>query len=269
MHIHLNMLLRPVLIKLPFDDASFHIYFKNSEDKLDFTTIRFLHASEDAVIRPTNKLSAKVSYYNGPDSNSWYEAVPIYEQLIYENIYDGIDVKFYGNNEGKIEFDFILAPWADPDQIRIESSDNNVARITEKGNILLTEEMILEAPYVYQQLEEERTEIPGFLSYRSSWNILYYPRGFMIIVQILIIDPVLSYATYFGGPAASENVADITIDDEGHVYMTGTSDFSNQFYIVKFLPGQQNFELLLWLWQWYRGYPGPAYYIGSRSKYTC
>ena len=42
-----------------------------------------------------------------------------YAKVKYEGVYPGIDLVYYGNQEGRLEYDFIVAPGADPDQIAV------------------------------------------------------------------------------------------------------------------------------------------------------
>ncbi|MEO2137196.1 MAG: hypothetical protein ABGY28_07035, partial [bacterium] len=63
-------------------------------------------------------LPGKVNYFVGNQAN-WKKGLRLYGQLRYEGIYPGIDLVFYGNR-GHLEYDFVVAPGADPDLVSIE-----------------------------------------------------------------------------------------------------------------------------------------------------
>ena len=57
------------------------------------------------------------NYFLGRDPNQWRTHVPSYSVLHYSDLYDGIDLVYYGSG-ARLEYDFIVHPGADPSQNR-------------------------------------------------------------------------------------------------------------------------------------------------------
>ena len=65
-----------------------------------------------------DELPHKSNFFYGKDSNKWFTNVPKYQSILYENIYDNIDLKYYFNEDG-LKYDFIVRPDGDPNDIVI------------------------------------------------------------------------------------------------------------------------------------------------------
>ena len=64
------------------------------------------------------ELPVKTNYFIGNDPKKWRTNVPTYAKVKYGNVYPGIDLVYYGN-WGQLEYDFVVAPGADPGVIRL------------------------------------------------------------------------------------------------------------------------------------------------------
>ena len=69
----------------------------------------FVGAKQNADIVGGNRLPYKTNYFFNNDPQKWYTDVPNYEFITYRNVYDGIDLKFYGRDR-LMEYDFIGKP---------------------------------------------------------------------------------------------------------------------------------------------------------------
>ena len=69
-------------------------------------------------IAGTKLLPGKVNYFIGNDPQKWHTDIPSYEAVRYQGIYPGVDLLFYGR-EQRLEYDFIVAPGADPKAIAL------------------------------------------------------------------------------------------------------------------------------------------------------
>jgi len=67
--------------------------------------------------------------------------VPQFGRVEYESVYRGVDLVYYGN-QGQLEYDFRVAPGADPDQIAL-SFQGASARILEgdSGDLVLNDRL--------------------------------------------------------------------------------------------------------------------------------
>src|SRR5882762_8906488 len=79
--------------------------------------MKLLGASRDAEVKGLERLPGKSNYFIGNDPRKWRPGVAEYCRVRYSEIYPGVDLVYYGNQR-ELEYDFILAPGADPQQIR-------------------------------------------------------------------------------------------------------------------------------------------------------
>jgi len=47
--------------------------------------------------------------------------VPTFAKVNYQNVYPGVDLVYYGSQGGQLEYDFVLAPGADPRSYPVQS----------------------------------------------------------------------------------------------------------------------------------------------------
>ncbi len=181
----------------------------------------------DANSKPTtvgiDKLETKVHYFCGNNPANWRKNIPTFSRVRYENIYSGIDLIYYMTSR-KLEYDFILAPNANPSSIAFRFAGYQRIELDVKGNLILHTadgKMYLHKPACYQETSNGRKYVEGRYVFKSNGNIGFvlgeYDRS-----KALIIDPVLTYCTYFGGTGTDAS-ADITTDDEGNIYVTGST----------------------------------------------
>jgi len=75
------------------------------------------NASRPRSITGAQRLPGISNYFIGNDPKKWRTDVPHYAGVKYEGVYPGIDLVWYGNQR-LLEYDFVLRPGADPQQIR-------------------------------------------------------------------------------------------------------------------------------------------------------
>jgi len=87
-----------------------------------FTTdiVRMQLAGASIPSEPTglDQLPGTSNYILGSDSSKWHTAIPTYGKVRYGGVYPGVDLVYYGNHQ-QLEYDFVVAPWADPGPIRL------------------------------------------------------------------------------------------------------------------------------------------------------
>jgi len=81
--------------------------------------MKLVRANQQATISGLNELPGKSNYFIGNDPEKWRTDIPNYAQVKYANIYPGVDLVYYGN-EGRLEYDFVVQPGADPRQIVLD-----------------------------------------------------------------------------------------------------------------------------------------------------
>ena len=183
--------------------------------------MRFEGANPAPRISATNQLVKSTNYFIGNDPKKWHTNVPSYARVQYADIYPGIDLAFYGNQR-QLEYDFIVAPGADPKAIRLSLRGARKLRINMQGDVVLSVadgELKLQRPVVYQMLKGERHEIAGRYvvtkGHQLTFSVPTYDRS-----EPLVLDPVLNYATYLGG-SASDAGQGIAVDSQGDAFVVG------------------------------------------------
>ncbi len=184
-------------------------------------SMRLVGASPNLETIGVDKLPGRSNYLIGRDHSKWRTNVPRYAKVRYEEIYSGIDLVFYGQQR-QLEYDFIIAPGADPKAIALRFEGATQLGIDDNGELVLHTpdgELRLRRPLLYQAIDGVRHEVQGkYVLDEHRWlgfEVANYDTG-----RPLIIDPVLSYATYLGG-SDHEWGYDIAVDDSGNAYVTG------------------------------------------------
>ncbi|HEX9392065.1 MAG TPA: SBBP repeat-containing protein [Usitatibacteraceae bacterium] len=167
------------------------------------------------------ELPGKVNYFIGKDPSHWQIKVPTYAKVRYLGVYPGIDL-IYRGNQRQLEYDFVLAPGADPKRIALVFQGARRLEIDEQGALVLHVpggEVRLQRPVIYQLADGKRQEIAGDYKLKGANQF-----GFQVAAydhsRPLVIDPVLSYSTYLGG-SSSDYGAGIAVDASGSAYVTG------------------------------------------------
>lgn len=218
---------------------------------IDSVAMKFVGAQPAPSVEGVDELRGKVNYFVGDDPKLWRTNVPTYGRVRYKDVYPGVDVVFYGN-EGKLEYDFAVAPGASTSAIKFQFDGTKEPKIDSKGDLLLrlgASEARLQKPVVYQEWEERQAEgrvakiretVEG--RYQVAANVVSFELGKYDRRKPLVIDPVLLYATYLGGNG-NDYGEGIAVDGSGNAYVTGyTYGVPNP--TTGFLPYVDTFPLL-------------------------
>lgn len=185
---------------------------------------RLVGAHPPRQVEGLRQLPGKSNYILGNDPSKWLSNIPNYAGVRYRETYPGIDLVYYGS-QGKLEYDFVVAPGANPNVIALAFDGARDISIDENGELVLeTEvgEIRQHKPVIYQQVNGVRKEVPGRYAI-SSGHEIHFEIGSYDANKQLVIDPVLSYAAYLGGGSGGFSVA---VDSAGSAYVTGGGDSS-------------------------------------------
>ncbi len=195
--------------------------------------MQFAGANPSARIAGTQSLPGHSNYFIGNDSSRWLHNVSHFSRVRYSSLYSGIDLDFYGR-EGRLEYDFEVAPGADPRQIELQFQGVDPLQVATNGDLVLTaagRELRFQAPHIYQKSGNREEEVAGGFIVtadgRAAFQIGDYDRS-----RTLVIDPVIAFSTYLGGTgdescsaitgaAFVPHCPAITVDSTARVYVAG------------------------------------------------
>jgi hypothetical protein len=185
------------------------------------------------------QLPGTVNYFIGSDPAKWRTSVPTYAKVRYAGIYPGIDLVYYGNQQ-QLEFDFVVAPNADPRAIRLRFSGPNHLHVATNGDLILSTAngtLTVRKPATYQAVDGRRVPRSGEFALLAKSTVGFRVRGYDR-VKPLVIDPVLVYSTFLGG-SGDPNAAligggpnAIAVDVAGNAYVAGQT-FSSDFPVTQ------------------------------------
>lgn len=192
-------------------------------------TIRMELAGTDGVLRPAGEeeLPGKANYFIGNDPGKWRTNVPTYAKVRYAGVYPGVDLVYYGN-QGRLEYDFIVAPGTDARKIGLKFRGAEKLNLDEQGNLLLGtdgEDVRLEKPVVYQVVDGARRAVEGGYTLIAGTTVRF-EVGEYDHSKPLVIDPVLAYSTYLGG-SGYDSGNGIAVDSAGNAYVLGSTGSAN------------------------------------------
>jgi hypothetical protein len=165
---------------------------------------------------------AKVNDLEGADPAGWKRDLPVFEEVLYRQMWPGIDVK-YGISQGALKTELRLDPGSDTRRARWRVAGADSVRI-EQGALVarLGGQTIREAaPQVFEEdrVTGVRRQIAGAFRILPGHTV-----GITVAAHDrrnrVIFDPVIGYSTYLGGSGESEATA-IAIDSAGNSVIAG------------------------------------------------
>lgn len=177
----------------------------------------------DIVPRGVDPLPGEYSYFLGDGPVDGISGVPAYSRVVYERLYDGIDLVYMMTDRG-LKYEFIVAPGADPGAISILVDGHEALSVRDGALVIGTAVAdILDTGLDVFYEDGARERLP------ARFDVLGPDRyGFTVNDRDpgrpLVIDPLV-FSTYLGTPGWETGGA-ITVDDEGYIYVTGASEDS-------------------------------------------
>ena len=176
--------------------------------------------------------SGRVNYFIGNDPSKWHSGVPLFGQVSYRNIYPGIDLAFHGNGK-HLEFDYLLRPGSNANAIGFSFQGADRISTNASGDLVLTTAagpIEMHRPAAYQEKDGVRQNVN--VRFLVSSNEVKFALGAYDRSRELVIDPTVTYSTYFGGDFADYGSA-IAVDGSGDAFVAGATDSDT-------IPGDSN-----------------------------
>jgi hypothetical protein len=200
----------------------------SARDLVTVLRMRLLDAKSGVLGEGVEELPGKTNYFVGSDPSKWQSDVPNYARVLYRSIYPGVDLEYYGN-QSQLEYDFVIAPGANPRIIKLSFEGTRKIAIDAQGKLVLHTaggKIRQSKPLVYQMLNGVKQEVDGHYVIKGDREVGFAVGSYDESAP-LVIDPVISYSSYIGG--GNNDIAhDIAVDSAGNAYLTGET-FSPSF----------------------------------------
>jgi len=168
-----------------------------------------------------DELPGKSNYFLGNDPSQWHAGIPNYGRVMAAEVYPGIDLVYHGN-QGQLEYDFEVAPHANPHKIRFVLEGIQGLRTDSQGDLLVKVtggELRFRQPVAYQK--EGGVERPVPVRYvLKGKNQVAFRLARYDARQPLLIDPILAYSTYLGG-SSIDGANAIAVAPDDSAFITG------------------------------------------------
>jgi hypothetical protein len=174
-----------------------------------------------------DRLPGRSNYLIGNKPANWHRDIPQFARVRYRQVYPGVDLVYYGR-QGQLEYDFELAPGVDPRVIQLRFEGVRTMKLDAGDLVFGTDggDVHLQAPLVYQSDGGPRKQIAGRFALLAG-NKVGFELGPYDHSKGLVIDPVLTYSTYFGGSGGSVMFPTVVVDAAAFIYVTGSTSSPN------------------------------------------
>jgi hypothetical protein len=195
--------------------------------------MKLVGANDSPRVAGLEQLPGRSNYFLGKDPKRWRTNVPTYAKVKYDSVYPGVDLVYYGN-QGQLEYDFVVAPGANPRDIGLSIQGANRVNVDSQGDLVVdmgSEVVRLHKPIIYQS-ENSSSEIKN-QKLKIDGNFVLHGKnqvGFQVAEydtsKPLVIDPVLKYSTYLGGSGDDFGgfLDSVAVDPRGNAYIIGQTN---------------------------------------------
>jgi hypothetical protein len=191
--------------------------------------LQLVESNPGAAATGLDQLQARSNYFIGNDPSQWVTNVPNYGQVSYSGVYQGIDLVYHSSSTGGLEYDFRVAPGADPGTIAFQVQGADSLRVAPDGSLVAhtaAGDLVQAPPTLYQPGPGgQRQAVDGNFALRPD-NTVSFQVGSYDPTRELVIDPGLAYSTFLGG-TGDDYGEDIAADGNGNVYVTGYTTSPN------------------------------------------
>ena len=184
-------------------------------------------ANPAPAIAANEPLPGRSNYFIGSNRDKWVTDVPSYGRVKYSGIYPGVDLEFYGNQR-HLEYDFTVAPGANPKVISLKIDGAQKLAINSHGDLILHTadgDSKFQKPFVYQMTGAKRRKVAGNYALASgnrvTFTIAKYDQSLPLVIDPLF-HPLLTYSTFLGG-TSDESGQGIAVDGNGNAFIAGST----------------------------------------------
>jgi hypothetical protein len=182
-----------------------------------------LVGASPAEVSGVDPLPGRSHFLIGRDPTRWRTDAPTFARVRSRGVYRGIDLVHYGTEDRQLEYDFVVAPGADPRVIKL--AFDGVDRLQLVNGVLVLHvgetQLRLDKPHVYQTSAGGRRIVAGSWMLQDGATVGFH-LGPYDLRQELVIDPTVALATYVGGGGVDQAFG-IALAGDGSVFLTGNT----------------------------------------------
>jgi hypothetical protein len=191
--------------------------------------MKLLDADLPAVPAAQEPLRGVVNVYRGPDPVRWRTGIPTFGKIRYRGVYPGIDLVYYGT-QGRLEYDFVVAPGGDPTKIRLAFEGATRLTLEPGGDLVLetgARPLRVRRPVAYQEIGDRRVTVD--VRFEVS-DVVAIRVGDYDAAHSLVIDPVIDgHYAEFGTGATYDVIQGLAVDPvSDEIVVTGYTN-SDEF----------------------------------------
>jgi len=205
--------------------------------------MQLLGANSGAKATGVEKLAGTVNYFIGNDPKKWRTNVPTYGKVEYRDIYPGVDLLYYGNQQ-QLEYDLVVAPGADPSVARLGIAGATKIQLDRSGDLVLETPggtVHFEKPVAYQRSRNGKQSVGARYALGSAGQVTFEVAAYDH-AKPLVIDPVLVYSTFLGGTLNEDGQfpidPGIAVDSAGNAYVAGYTQSTDFPTVSPFQPSK-------------------------------
>lgn len=195
---------------------------KVKEVKRHWFHVNFLNSSTGVTFKSHTPAPDYTNYFIGNDKTKWAGNVKNYKEVVYENLWKGINLQMIGN-DNSIKYNFYVAPGAKVSDIKLNYEGVKSIKLKKNTLTIATtiNEIVEHEPYAFQLINGVKTEVPCNFKLNGTTLSYEFPNGYNENYE-LVIDPVLVFACSSGSTADNFGMT-ATYDEEGNLYSGGTA----------------------------------------------
>jgi hypothetical protein len=185
---------------LPINDGN------QKSNKQFALSMKIVGANSAPLFAGEQELANRTNYLKGNKPDKWQTGVPNFGRVSYENVYQGIDLAYYANAQNEPEYDFIVAPNANPNQVTLEFAGADELQINSEGDLEIyttAGKIVQRKPFTYQETNGLRQEIESryikLAGNRISFEITDYDPSKPLVIDPSVTLNNLAFSTLLGG----------------------------------------------------------------------
>ncbi len=196
---------------------------KSVLSKPEYLWMKLKGANPRCEAEGLDELPGKSNYFIG-NSNHWRSGLSQYARVKFKEVYPHIDLVYYGAN-GKLEYDFVVKPGGNPQDIQLKFLGAKDLPKLAGGNLGMKvgkSHLIMSLPSVYQKNWIGKKDVSGRFVKNKEGEVGFEVEGYDP-TKTLVIDPALTlaYSTYVGANVSFGNneFQSLAVDPGGDAYL--------------------------------------------------